>query len=43
MNFFNPHTVFLGVVHIPLLTISLYSTILSYRVTRKRRMELSEL
>jgi len=43
MNFFNPHTVFLGVVHIPLLTISLYSAILSYRVTRKQRMELSEL
>ena len=43
MNFFNPHTVFLGVVHVPLLTISLYSTILSYRVTCRRRMELTEL
>lgn len=32
MNFFNPHTVWLGVVHVPLLTISLYSAILSYRV-----------
>ena len=36
MNFFNPHTVFLGVVHVPLLTISLYSAILSYKVTRKK-------
>ena len=43
MNFFNPHTVWLGVVHVPLLTISLYCAILSYRVTRKRRMELFEL
>ena len=34
MNFFNPHTVFLGVVHLPLLIISLYSAILSYRVTK---------
>ena len=32
MNFFNPHTVFLGVVHVPLLTISLYCVILSYKV-----------
>ena len=32
MNFLNPHTVFLGVVHVPLLTISLYCTILSYRM-----------
>ena len=35
MNFFNPHTVFLGVVHVPLLTISLYSAILSYKVAIK--------
>ena len=35
MNFFNPHTVFLGVVHLPLLIISLYSAILSYGIKRK--------
>ncbi len=35
MNFFNPNTVYLGVVHAPLLTISLYNAILSYRVTCK--------
>lgn len=37
MNFFNPHTVFLGVVHLPLVIISLYSAILSYRVTKKQK------
>lgn len=31
MSFLNPHTVFLGVLHIPLLSISLYAAILSYR------------
>ena len=35
MNFFNPHTVWLGVVHVPLLTISLYCAILSYRMHPK--------
>ena len=35
MNFLNPHTVFLGVVHLPLLIISLYSAILSYGIKRK--------
>ena len=34
MNFFNPHTVFLGVVHLPLVIISLYCAILSYKVKR---------
>lgn len=29
--FFNPYTVFLGVLHIPLLSISLYCTLLSYK------------
>ena len=32
-NFLNPHTVYVGIMHIPLLTISLYCTILSYRLT----------
>lgn len=32
MNFFNPHTVYLGVVHLPLVSISLYCAILSYKV-----------
>ena len=31
-NFLNPHTVYVGIMHIPLLTISLYCTILSYRL-----------
>ena len=39
MNFFNPHTVWLGVVHVPLLTISLYCAILSYKVNRKLQAE----
>ena len=30
-SFLNPHTVFLGILHIPLLSISLYATILSYQ------------
>ncbi len=35
MNFFNPHTVFLGVVHLPLVIISLYCAVLSYGLKRK--------
>ena len=31
MPFLNPHTVFLGILHVPLLSISLYAAILSYR------------
>ena len=31
-NFLNPHTVYVGIMHIPLLTISLYCAILSYRL-----------
>ncbi len=31
MSFLNPHTVFLGILHVPLLSISLYAAILSYR------------
>ena len=36
-NFLNPHTVYVGIMHIPLLTISLYCTILSYRQTSKQK------
>ena len=36
-NFLNPHTVYVGIMHIPLLTISLYCTILSYRHTSKQK------
>lgn len=32
LTFLNPYTVFLGVTHIPLLTVSLYAAILSYRI-----------
>ncbi|SEA05192.1 hypothetical protein SAMN05216331_11643 [Porphyromonadaceae bacterium KH3R12] len=32
VSFLNPHTVFLGILHIPLLTISLYCSILSYKI-----------
>ncbi len=35
MNFFNPHTIFLGVVHLPLVIISLYCAVLSYGLKRK--------
>ena len=31
-NFLNPHTVWLGFVHLPLVIISLYCAILSYKV-----------
>lgn len=34
MSFFNPHTVFLGVLHLPLVIISFYCTILSYRIKK---------
>ena len=34
LSFLNPHTVFLGILHIPLLTISLYCAILSYKIKR---------
>jgi hypothetical protein len=33
-SFLNPHTINLGILHIPLLVISLYSCILSYRADR---------
>ena len=33
-SFFNPHTVFLGFLHLPLLIISLYCAILSYRIPK---------
>lgn len=35
LSFLNPYTVFLGILHIPLLTISLYCTLLSYRITQR--------
>ena len=41
-NFLNPHTVYVGIMHIPLLTISLYCTILSYRLTSKQKQMESE-
>ena len=41
-NFLNPHTVYVGIMHIPLLTISLYCTILSYRLTSKQKQTESE-
>lgn len=41
-NFFNPHTVYVGIMHIPLLTISLYCTILSYRLTSKQKQTESD-
>lgn len=31
LSFFNPYTIFLGILHIPLLSISLYCTFLSYK------------
>lgn len=34
LTFLNPHTVYIGITHIPLLTISLYATIVSYRIDR---------
>lgn len=36
VSFLNPSTVFLGVLHIPLLAISLYCTILSYKIGRNK-------
>lgn len=33
-SFLNPHTTFLGILHIPLLTISLYCFILSYKINK---------
>ncbi|MDR2920893.1 MAG: hypothetical protein LBV72_16225 [Tannerella sp.] len=36
MSFFNPDTINLGVLHIPLLVISLYSCILSYKIDKKK-------
>lgn len=36
LSFLNPHTIFLGVLHIPLLAISLYCCILSYRINRNK-------
>ena len=36
-NFFNPHTVWLGFVHIPLVSISLYCAILSYKVAARKK------
>lgn len=36
LSFFNPHTVFLGILHLPLLTISLYCCILSYKIGRNK-------
>ncbi len=41
-NFLNPHTVYVGIMHIPLLTISLYCAILSYRLTSKQKQMESE-
>ena len=32
-SFFNPHTVYIGFAHLPLLIISLYCTVMSYRIT----------
>jgi hypothetical protein len=32
--FANPYTVNIGILHLPLLIISLYATILSYRIRR---------
>jgi len=34
LSFMNPHTVFLGIIHIPLVTVSLYCAVLSYRIKR---------
>ena len=42
-NFLNPHSVYVGIMHIPLLTISLYCTILSYRLTSKQKQVESKL
>lgn len=39
-SFFNPHTVFLGFVHLPLLIISLYCAILSYRIPKLEKKNL---
>lgn len=36
-SFLNPHTLFLGVLHIPLLAISLYCSILSYMLDKKTK------
>jgi hypothetical protein len=33
LSFFNPHTVYIGFAHLPLLIISLYCTVMSYRIT----------
>ena len=41
-NFLNPHTVYVGIMHIPLLTISLYCAILSYKLTSKQKQAESE-
>ena len=32
-SFFNPHTAYIGFTHLPLLIISLYCTVMSYRIT----------
>ena len=42
-NFLNPHSVYVGIMHIPLLTISLYCTILSYKLTSKQKQVESKL
>ncbi len=34
LSFLNPYTVFIGVLHIPLLTISFYCMVLSYRIKK---------
>lgn len=36
LSFLNPHTLFLGILHIPLLAISLYCCILSYKINRNK-------
>lgn len=35
LSFLNPYTAFLGVIHIPLLSISLYCAILSYKIKKE--------
>ena len=39
-NFFNPHSVYVGFIHIPLLTISLYCAILSYKFPKQEKKNL---
>ena len=38
-SFFNPHTIWLGFLHIPLISISLYCAILSYRIHQKNKRQ----